>query len=84
MADLMANSLATADKVYHMQEKMKTATKATAAIKNHFNKSKRTVETTETSQDLVKVGQKRMCSNETKIIKTTFNNEIRSGIINYE
>lgn len=63
---------------------MKTATKATAAIKNHFNKSKRTVETTETSPDLVKIGQKRRCSDETTIIKTTFSNEIRSGIINYE
>ena len=38
VADLMTHSLATAGKVYHMREKMKTTAKATAAIKNHFNK----------------------------------------------
>ena len=40
VADLMTHSLATAGKVYHMREKMKIAAKATAAIKNHFNKKK--------------------------------------------
>ena len=47
----MAHSLETTGKVYHMREKMKTAAKATATIKNHFYERKRTAETNETSPD---------------------------------
>ena len=61
VANLMAHSLETAGKVYHMREKMKTAAKATATIKNHFDKRKRTAETNETSPDpgiiMTKLGQ---------------------------
>ena len=61
VADLMAHSLETAGKAYHMREKMKTAAKATATIKNHFDKRKRTAETNETSPDpgiiMMKLGQ---------------------------
>ena len=84
VADLMAHSLETAGKVYHMREKMKTAAKATATIKNHFDKRKRTAETNETSPEPVKNERKRWCSDEITIIKTTFNNEIRSGNIRYQ
>ena len=84
VADLMAHSLETAGKVYHMREKMKTAAKATATIKNHFDKRKRTGETNETPPDPVKKERKRWCSDETAIIKTTFNNEIRTGNISYQ
>ena len=84
VADMMAHSLETAGKVYHMREKMKTAAKATATIKNHFDKRKRTAETNETSPEPVKNERKRWCSDEITIIKTTFNNEIRSGNIRYQ
>ena len=67
---------------------MKTEANAAAAIRNHFNKNERTVETTkisfETSPDPVKKGQKWWCSDERKIIETTFHDEIRSGNISYQ
>ena len=57
VAELVVHSIATPGKVY-MCEKMKTAANAAAAIRNHFNKNERTVETTkvsfETSPDPVK------------------------------
>lgn len=51
---LMVHSWETANKVYHIREQMNTAAKATAVIKDHFNKNKTTVETTETSPNQVK------------------------------
>ena len=50
---LMVHSWETANKVYHIREQMNAA-KATAVIKDHFNKNKTTVETTETSPNQVK------------------------------